>query len=143
MAGQLRAAIRRAERTLSAQQKVIFRLRHYEEMSCEEIAAHVAVAPFLVEESGVFQRLRVELRDRVQPRPALVERGDPRACVVRVHAVRLVDLDAQAASDDARRRTAPSPVQNVSAGPALRWCTWWWRRLRKFETMPGAAGRSS
>lgn len=35
---QLRAAIRKAEQRLSAQQQVIFRLRHYEERSLEEIA---------------------------------------------------------------------------------------------------------
>jgi RNA polymerase sigma-70 factor (ECF subfamily) len=35
---QIRAAVLRAERTLSAQQKVIFRLRHYENRSLEEIA---------------------------------------------------------------------------------------------------------
>ena len=38
MSHQLRAAILRAERTLSSQQKVIFRLRHYENHSLEEIA---------------------------------------------------------------------------------------------------------
>ena len=38
MAHQLRAAIVRAERTLSSQQKIIFRLRHYENRSLEEIA---------------------------------------------------------------------------------------------------------
>ena len=38
MAVQLRAAIERAERKLSSQQKVIFRLRHYEDRSLEEIA---------------------------------------------------------------------------------------------------------
>jgi RNA polymerase sigma-70 factor (ECF subfamily) len=38
MAHQLRAAIEKAERTLSTQQKVIFRLRHYEDRSLEEIA---------------------------------------------------------------------------------------------------------
>jgi RNA polymerase sigma-70 factor (ECF subfamily) len=43
MASQLRAAIRRAERTLSAQQKVIFRLRHYEELSSDEIAGHLGL----------------------------------------------------------------------------------------------------
>lgn len=35
---QLRVALERAERKLSAQQKVIFRLRHYEERPLEEIA---------------------------------------------------------------------------------------------------------
>ena len=38
MARQLRVAIDRAERTLSAQQKTIFRLRHYEDYSLEQIA---------------------------------------------------------------------------------------------------------
>ncbi len=38
MAHQLRAAIERAERKLSSQQKVIFRLRHYEDRPLEEIA---------------------------------------------------------------------------------------------------------
>ena len=38
MARQLRVAIDRAERKLSGQQKVIFRLRHYENHSLEEIA---------------------------------------------------------------------------------------------------------
>jgi RNA polymerase sigma-70 factor (ECF subfamily) len=38
MAHQLRAAITRAERSLSSQQKIIFRLRHYEHHSLEEIA---------------------------------------------------------------------------------------------------------
>lgn len=38
MSQQLRVAIERAEKKLSAQQKVIFRLRHYEERSLEDIA---------------------------------------------------------------------------------------------------------
>lgn len=38
MANQLRAAITRAERLLSSQQKIVFRLRHYENHSLEEIA---------------------------------------------------------------------------------------------------------
>lgn len=40
---QLRAAIQRAERGLSAQQKVIFRLRHYENLSLEDIATHLGL----------------------------------------------------------------------------------------------------
>jgi len=43
MAGQLRLAIDRAEKQLSAQQKVIFRLRHYEDLSLEEIATHLGL----------------------------------------------------------------------------------------------------
>ncbi|HET7712838.1 MAG TPA: sigma-70 family RNA polymerase sigma factor [Thermoanaerobaculia bacterium] len=42
---QLRAAIARAETTLSAQQKIIFRLRHYENLSLEEIAQHLGLRP--------------------------------------------------------------------------------------------------
>jgi RNA polymerase sigma-70 factor (ECF subfamily) len=38
MASQLRVAIQRAEKQLSAQQKTIFRLRHYENLSLEDIA---------------------------------------------------------------------------------------------------------
>jgi RNA polymerase sigma-70 factor (ECF subfamily) len=38
MARQLRAAIEKAEKELSPQQQVIFRLRHYENRSLEEIA---------------------------------------------------------------------------------------------------------
>lgn len=44
MASQLRAAIERAERHLSSQQKVIFRLRHYENLALEEIAEHLGLA---------------------------------------------------------------------------------------------------
>lgn len=44
MARQLRVAIERAERTLSAQQKIIFRLRHYEERPLEEIAGLLGLA---------------------------------------------------------------------------------------------------
>jgi RNA polymerase sigma-70 factor (ECF subfamily) len=40
---QLRAAIKRAEKTLSAQQQVIFRLRHYHNLSLEEIAEHLGL----------------------------------------------------------------------------------------------------
>ena len=40
----------------------------------------------------------------------------------------------------AARRTAPRPVQNVAAGPAARWWTWWCSRLRKRDTVP-AGGR--
>lgn len=38
LSAQLRTAITRAERKLSAQQKTIFRLRHYENLSLEDIA---------------------------------------------------------------------------------------------------------
>ena len=38
MSRQLRTAIERAERTLSSQQKIVFRLRHYENHSLEDIA---------------------------------------------------------------------------------------------------------
>lgn len=43
LSSQLRAAITRAERQLSAQQQVIFRLRHYENLSLEEIASHLGL----------------------------------------------------------------------------------------------------
>lgn len=41
---QLRGAIHRAEKQLSTQQKTIFRLRHYEDMSLESIAEHLGLA---------------------------------------------------------------------------------------------------
>jgi RNA polymerase sigma-70 factor (ECF subfamily) len=44
MARQLRVAIERAEGKLSAQQKIIFRLRHYEERPLEEIAELLGLA---------------------------------------------------------------------------------------------------
>ncbi len=40
---QLRVAIERAESKLSAQQKIIFRLRHYEDLSLEDIAGHLGL----------------------------------------------------------------------------------------------------
>ena len=43
MSVQLRGAITRAESGLSAQQKLIFRLRHYENLSLEEIADHLGL----------------------------------------------------------------------------------------------------
>lgn len=43
LATQLRAAILKAERQLSAQQKTIFRLRHYENLSLEDIAEHLGL----------------------------------------------------------------------------------------------------
>jgi RNA polymerase sigma-70 factor (ECF subfamily) len=44
MAMQLRLAIQRAESTLSAQQKTIFRLRHYENLALEDIAQHLGLS---------------------------------------------------------------------------------------------------
>jgi RNA polymerase sigma-70 factor (ECF subfamily) len=43
LSSQLRAAILKAERKLSAQQKLIFRLRHYENLALEEIAEHLGL----------------------------------------------------------------------------------------------------
>lgn len=42
-ATQIRVAITRAEEKLSAQQKLIFRLRHYENLSLEDIADHLGL----------------------------------------------------------------------------------------------------
>ena len=42
-ASQIRVAITRAEGKLSAQQKLIFRLRHYENLSLEDIADHLGL----------------------------------------------------------------------------------------------------
>ncbi|HVG25170.1 MAG TPA: sigma-70 family RNA polymerase sigma factor [Thermoanaerobaculia bacterium] len=43
MSSELRNAIVKAERGLSSQQKTIFRLRHYENLSLEEIADHLGL----------------------------------------------------------------------------------------------------
>jgi RNA polymerase sigma-70 factor (ECF subfamily) len=43
MSSQLRVSIQRAEKQLSAQQKTIFRLRHYENLSLEDIADHLGL----------------------------------------------------------------------------------------------------
>ena len=43
MTSELRSAIERAERRLSPQQKVMFRLRHYEGLSIEAIATHLGL----------------------------------------------------------------------------------------------------
>lgn len=43
MSSQLRVSINRAEKKLSAQQKIIFRLRHYENLSLEEIAENLGL----------------------------------------------------------------------------------------------------
>jgi RNA polymerase sigma-70 factor, ECF subfamily len=40
---ELRTAIDRAEKTLSSQQKLIFRLRHYEDLSLEQIAVQLGL----------------------------------------------------------------------------------------------------
>jgi RNA polymerase sigma-70 factor (ECF subfamily) len=62
-ATQLRAAIHRAETTLSAQQKVIFRLRHYENLSLEEVAEHLGLAAGTVRAHlfRAVQKIRKEL----------------------------------------------------------------------------------
>lgn len=63
LASQLRTAIRNAERTLSAQQKVIFRLRHYEDLSLEEIAGHLGLRSGTVRAHlfRAVQKIRKEL----------------------------------------------------------------------------------
>ena len=63
MSSQLRVAIRRAEGTLSAQQKVIFRLRHYEDLSLEAIAQHLGLRSGTVRAHlfRAVQKIRKEL----------------------------------------------------------------------------------
>lgn len=65
MASQLRAAIGRAERTLSSQQKIIFRLRHYENLPLEEIAGHLGLRAGTVRAHlfRAIQKVRKELAD--------------------------------------------------------------------------------
>lgn len=63
LAKQLRSAITKAETTLSAQQKIIFRLRHYENLSLEEIADHLGLASGTVRAHlfRAIQKVRKEL----------------------------------------------------------------------------------
>jgi RNA polymerase sigma-70 factor (ECF subfamily) len=60
---QLRAAIVKAERLLSAQQKTIFRLRHYENLSLEDIADHLGLRSGTVRAHlfRAIQKIRKEL----------------------------------------------------------------------------------
>jgi len=59
----LRVAIRRAESLLSAQQKLIFRLRHYEDLSLEAIAHHLGLRSGTVRAHlfRAIQKIRKEL----------------------------------------------------------------------------------
>jgi RNA polymerase sigma-70 factor (ECF subfamily) len=63
MVSQLRTAIERAERKLSPQQKVMFRLRHYDGMSVDEIAAHLGLRGGTVRAQlfRAAQKIRAEL----------------------------------------------------------------------------------
>lgn len=60
---QIRSAIAVAEERLSAQQKVIFRLRHYENLALEEIAEHLGLASGTVRAHlfRAVQKVRKEL----------------------------------------------------------------------------------
>lgn len=78
MSSQLRTAIARAEKQLSAQQKVIFRLRHYENLSLEEIAEHLGLRGGTVRAHlfRAIQKVRKELAGwrstpRMEHEPAL------------------------------------------------------------------------
>lgn len=70
MAHQLRAAIEKAERRLSPQQKVIFRLRHYEDYSLEEIAAalHLRAGTVRAHLFRAIHKIRQELAEWVATR---------------------------------------------------------------------------
>jgi RNA polymerase sigma-70 factor, ECF subfamily len=63
MSTQLRVAIRKAESLLSAQQKLIFRLRHYEDLSLEAIAQHLGLRSGTVRAHlfRAIQKIRKEL----------------------------------------------------------------------------------
>jgi RNA polymerase sigma-70 factor (ECF subfamily) len=69
MAQQLGIAIERAELKLSAQQKVIFRLRHYEDRSLEDIAELLGLAAGTVRAHlfRAIHKIRHELSDWVRP----------------------------------------------------------------------------
>lgn len=65
MASELRVAIQKAERGLSSQQKIIFRLRHHENLSLEEIAEHLGLrsATVRVHLFRAIHKIRKELAD--------------------------------------------------------------------------------
>ncbi|HYK04265.1 MAG TPA: sigma-70 family RNA polymerase sigma factor [Thermoanaerobaculia bacterium] len=78
ISSQLRVSIERAERQLSAQQKVIFRLRHYENLPLEEIAEHLGLSAGTVRAHlfRAIHKVRRELsvwrsNPRIQHEPAL------------------------------------------------------------------------
>lgn len=78
ISSQLRIAIDRAEKQLSAQQKVIFRLRHYENLPLEEIAQHLGLSAGTVRAHlyRAIHKIRKELSvwrssPRIQHEPAL------------------------------------------------------------------------
>lgn len=78
ISSQLRVAIERAERQLSPQQKVIFRLRHYENLALEDIAEHLGLNAGTVRAHlfRAIQKIRKELSvwrstPRIQHEPAL------------------------------------------------------------------------
>src|SRR4029077_1411626 len=70
MAVQLRAALLPAERTLSSQQKIIFRMRHYEQYSLEEIAELLGLRSGTVRAHlfRAIHKVRKELAEWVTPR---------------------------------------------------------------------------
>jgi RNA polymerase sigma-70 factor (ECF subfamily) len=65
MARQLRVAIERAERGLSSQQKIIFRLRHYDDYSLEQIATLLGLRSGTVRAHlfRAIQKIRHELAE--------------------------------------------------------------------------------
>lgn len=78
MSSQIRSAIARAEKQLSAQQKVIFRLRHYENLALEEIAEHLGLQSGTVRAHlfRAIHKVRKELSgwrnsQRIEHEPAL------------------------------------------------------------------------
>ncbi|MDQ6802231.1 MAG: sigma-70 family RNA polymerase sigma factor [Acidobacteriota bacterium] len=73
MAHQLRTAIEKAERMLSTQQKVIFRLRHYEDRSLEEIAVLLGLRSGTVRAHlfRAIHKIRKELAEWVGERGTL------------------------------------------------------------------------
>jgi RNA polymerase sigma-70 factor (ECF subfamily) len=64
MSRQIQHAIERAERTLSAQQRIIFRLRHYEQLPLEEIAVSLGLQAGTVRAHlfRAIRKVRHELR---------------------------------------------------------------------------------
>ena len=72
-ASQIRLAIDRAESKLSAQQKLIFRLRHYENLSLEDIADHLGLRAGTVRAHlfRAIHKIRKELAGWRAPAPGI------------------------------------------------------------------------
>ena len=80
MATELRVAIQRAERQLSAQQQTIFRLRHHENLSLEEIAEHLGLRSATVR-AHLFRAIHKIRKELAEWRTTRVQRNKHEAAL--------------------------------------------------------------